>query len=192
MTDLISEQNGEFLLALSRRSIEEFLNNKKVINIPYCDIRLLQKQGVFCTIRDPNLRGRVGIPFPSTKLIEGVIHSSLGAAFDDSRFKPLTREELDGVLLEISVLTEPERLIGSPQHIPKLIEIGNHGVIVKNGKTSALLLPEVALEYGWDEVEFLQATCQSSGMPPNTWKKSKAQVFTFEQQVFREMEEALV
>ncbi|MHC1579987.1 MAG: TIGR00296 family protein, partial [Candidatus Alkanophagales archaeon] len=73
-----------------------------------------------------------------------------------------------------------------PKDLPKLVEVGRHGLIVKRGIYQGLLLPQVAVEYGWDAEEFLCQTCVKAGLPPDAWLDENTEVSVFEGQIFKE------
>jgi hypothetical protein len=101
------------------------------------------------------------------------------AALEDPRFPAVTPEELGSVDLEISALT-PVQPLGSIEEI----EIGRHGLVIRQGGRSGLLLPQVPVEWGWDRDEFLLHICRKAGLPSDAWRK--AELYTFEAEVFRE------
>jgi len=101
------------------------------------------------------------------------------AAFQDPRFKPLQADELPGLEIEISVLS-PLRLIKSTDEI----EVGKHGLYIVRGMNRGLLLPQVATEYHWDRLTFLEQTCQKAGLPPDAWKDPRTQIYVFRADIF--------
>jgi AmmeMemoRadiSam system protein A len=103
-------------------------------------------------------------------------------ADSDPRFHRVTPQELDGIDLEISVLTR-EREIQSVEEI----EIGRHGLIVEQDRSRGLLLPQVPTEHGWDRDTFLDHTCLKAGLAADAWRRG-ARIFVFEAQVFGERE----
>ena len=98
----------------------------------------------------------------------------------DPRFNPVSALELNGIHLEISVLT-PEREIYSIADI----EVGRHGLIVERGSRRGLLLPQVATEHGWDALTFASHTCLKAALPADAWRDG-ARMLVFEAQVFGE------
>jgi hypothetical protein len=145
-----------------------------------------EKRGVFVTLHsfpDGELRGCIGIPYPEMELWNAIIEAAIGAS-RDPRFKPLDNDELEKSIVEISVLTKPEKI--AKKDVLKNIVIGKHGLIVKRGFYSGLLLPQVATEYKWDSETFLEQTCVKAGLPREAWKLRDTEIYTFSAQVFKE------
>jgi AmmeMemoRadiSam system protein A len=101
------------------------------------------------------------------------------AAFEDSRFPQLTAVEIDQIETEISVLTPLERV-----HDFGDIKVGRDGLMIKLEFNSGLLLPQVATEYGWDTIEFLEQTCLKAGLPKNAYRDRLAEIYKFSAEVF--------
>jgi AmmeMemoRadiSam system protein A len=105
----------------------------------------------------------------------------VSAALEDTRFLPVGKEELEGLNIEISVLAPFHRI----QQIEE-IEIGKHGLYIVRGNSRGLLLPQVAIQYGWDRIMFLRQTCRKSGLPESAWQDPLTIIHTFEAEVFAE------
>ena len=182
---VLAEEDGAFLISIARQAIQAQLNSENYApkNVPG---HLEQNQGVFCTLKAEHgvLRGCIGLPYPIKPLIEALQEAALGAAFGDPRFKPLTKQE--EFKIEITVLTQPEPFNCPKQDIPSKIVIGKHGLIVKKGMASGLLLPQVASDAHMSAVEFLEATCWKAGLPVKAWKDEDTGILFFEGQVFEE------
>jgi len=110
-----------------------------------------------------------------------VRENAVNAAFHDPRFPPLTSDELDHIVLEISVLS-PLRPIDGPDGLV----IGRHGVMVQLGDARGLLLPQVASELGWGPRTLLEQTCRKAGLDRDAWQRREAIVEAFEAEVFGE------
>jgi AmmeMemoRadiSam system protein A len=142
-----------------------------------CDVRA----GAFVTLRmNGLLRGCIGYPEPDLPLVDVVERCSVSAAIGDPRFPSLTKEEWNDVQLELSVLGPIE-----PVDDIQGVTIGRHGLIVELGRRRGLLLPQVAVEWGWNAVEFAAQTCTKAGLPRDAWQKG-AKLFKFEAEVFGE------
>lgn len=192
---LLGLEQGKFLVKLARQAITTALSSGEVISVPnYYDEVLRQPRGVFVTLHkrvgnEKMLRGCIGIPYPVKPLIEATIESALNSAFRDPRFPPLGFDELDKVTIEISVLTPPHLLeTSNPIEYPSLMVIGRDGLLVESDWQRGLLLPQVAIEHGFDAVTFLDQTCLKAGLPKDAWRKGKVKVYTFQAQIFAETE----
>jgi len=124
------------------------------------------------------LRGCIGYiesPLPLAKVVAEV---AVKSALQDPRFSPLSAEEFEGASLEVSVLSplQPVKDIGD-------IRIGVHGLLVEREGRRGLLLPQVALEYGWDVPQFLGNTCKKAGLRESAWKETGTNVFMFTAEV---------
>ena len=146
-----------------------------------------EKRGVFVTLtEDGELRGCIGYPYPVLPLGEALHDAAVSAAVRDPRFMPVRENELAALEFEVTILTPPELLTCSAADRPKNIEVGRHGLIIKDRGMSGLLLPQVATEYGWDAEEFLMHTCIKAGTDKNAWKRDDVSLYTFEGQIFSE------
>ncbi len=189
---MLTDEEGEFLVRVARLAIEEYVSNGRRIR-PDCPYESLkEKRGVFVTIRRlldgrKELRGCIGFPEPLRSLIEHTVEAAIAAATEDPRFYPLGKEELDSILVEVSVLTPLERIeVESPRDYPSKIKVGRDGLVVKWKFLSGLLLPQVPKEFGWDEVEFLSQTCMKAGAPPDCWLTEDAVLYRFQAEIFEE------
>jgi AmmeMemoRadiSam system protein A len=137
--------------------------------------------GAFVSIhRHGALRGCLGRLDCEWSLNRVVAYLATALADSDPRFEPVSPDELPELEIEISILT-PERPIAGIEEI----EVGRHGVIVEQGRSRGLLLPQVAAEHGWGVTQFVAHTCLKAGLPPDAWR-SGARVYVFEALVFAE------
>jgi uncharacterized protein (TIGR00296 family) len=189
----LSLEEGRLLVELARKAVEEYLKNRKRIrppeNIPE---KLMQPRGVFVTINsvegeEKELRGCIGLPYPTTPLAEAVIESAISSATQDPRFHPLSLKELDSVVFEVSVLTPPQLVeVENPSEYPSKIKVGVDGLIIERGFYRGLLLPQVPVEWGWSEEEFLCQCCLKAGLPPDCWLMKGTKVYKFQAIIFEE------
>ncbi len=186
----LSLEEGAYLVRLARGVIERQLGVGE-IKLPPPPESLKEPSGAFVTLNSwprGELRGCIGFPEPLFPLIEAVAKAAFAAAFQDPRFPPLSPGE--EFTVEVSVLTPPEPVPGeTPEEIVEGVEVGKHGLIVRyvTGR-SGLLLPQVAVEEGWDAKTFLEHTCLKAGLPPDAWTWPDTQVLRFSAQIFRETE----
>jgi len=185
---LLTLEEGKIAVKLARKAIEIYIAERKVIQDRLSGV-FEQKRGVFTTLtKHGELRGCIGFPYPIKRLDVAIIESAIAAATEDPRFPPVSLEEMDEIIVEVTVLTPPEKLNVKPTELPKHVEIGKHGLMVKRGYFSGLLLPQVAVEYGFDAEEFLSQTCMKAGLPPDCWLMEGTEVYRFEGQIFKEIE----
>lgn len=170
-----------FLLRLARDTIADKLGLTR--NLPHDapSQRLEEKGGAFVTLTlDGKLRGCIGHIVAIEPLWKAVRENARSAAFRDPRFPPLTHEEFDLIRIEISALTPLERIE------PRQVEIGRHGLLIECGGRRGVLLPQVAVAYGWDREEFLDHTCQKAGLDPGCWRRPDTIISAFSAEVFGE------
>ncbi len=185
---LLTLEEGKIAVKLARKAIETYLAERKVIQDRLSGV-FEQKRGVFTTLtKHGELRGCIGFPYPIKRLDEAIIESAIAAATEDPRFPPVRLDEMDEIIVEVTVLTPPEKLNVKPIELPKHVEIGRHGLMIKRGFYSGLLLPQVAVEFGFDAEEFLSQTCMKAGLPPDCWLMEGTEVYRFEGQIFKEVE----
>ena len=173
------------LLDLARQAIQERLEDRPGSDLEEVDQVIGIDQGAFVTLRHQGrLRGCIGNFHCSGPLAGTVREMACAAAFNDPRFPPLSScEELAGCDLEISCLSPLE------ETDPTLVEVGRHGVYIVKGHYRGVLLPQVAVEQGWDRETFLDQTCVKAGLSPGCWREPETKVLTFEAEVFGEGEE---
>ncbi|MEM3832612.1 MAG: TIGR00296 family protein [Thermoprotei archaeon] len=197
---MLSLKHGEYLVRLARQAVENYFITGSELPIPSdAPSELMEKRGVFTTIYRissgetsvgiaKELRGCIGFPLPIKPLLKATIESALSAAFEDPRFPPLKEKELDGVIFEVSALTQPKLIQGTPEEIMKNIKIGRDGLIIQKGFMSGLLLPQVPVEYDWDVETFLGQACMKAGLPPDAWVMRNAKIYTFQAEIFTEIQ----
>lgn len=171
------------LLRLARTSIESKVFGTTLPVMNPTDGGLTTESGAFVSIhKQGRLRGCIGTFGSPTPLYRTVIDMAAAAAMKDPRFSPIGIEELTSMEIEISVLS-PLREIKSIDEI----ETGRHGLYIVKGRCRGVLLPQVAVEHGFDRLTFLEQTCEKAGLAPDDWQKG-ATIFVFEAEIFRESE----
>lgn len=189
----LTGDEGSYLVRLARDAVTEYLKTKKHVqpqeNTPK---KLIEYCGVFVTINkvtggEKQLRGCIGFPYPVSPLVNAVIDSALSAATQDPRFSPLSENELDSVVFEVSVLTPPELIrTSNPKEYLSKFKVGEHGLIVEKGPFKGLLLPQVPVEWNWCEEEFICQCCMKAGLPPDTWLTKGSRIYKFKAIIFEE------
>ena len=113
--------------------------------------------------------------------------AAISAATQDIRFNPVTADELDKIIFEVTVLTPPVEIkVEQPSEYLKQIQVGRDGLIVENSYSSGLLLPQVPTEYGWNVEEFLEYKCQKAGLEKDAWKDKDTKISRFQGVIFKE------
>lgn len=187
---MLSRSEGEMAVRLARRAILECLGDNKKIKPDNLPPVFREKRGVFVTLNkrseSKELRGCIGRPYPIMPLGEAIIASAVNAALEDPRFEPVEKEELNDIVIEVTVLSVPKVIKGKSRDIPEKIVIGRDGLIVATDRSQGLLLPQVAVEHGFDAVEFLCQTSMKAGLMPDAWLTG-AKVYSFKGQIFEEL-----
>jgi len=186
---LLTKKDGNYLIKIAKKAINEYIINNNKINVPKdCPEKLKDKLGVFVTLNEnKNLRGCIGYPEPIKPLINAVINVGISAATEDPRFPKLTEEKLSKIEVEVTVLTKPEIIqVSNPVEYPKKITIGEDGLIVEKGFNKGLLLPQVATEHKMDSEEFLSNTCMKAGLDYSCWLNDNVKIYSFQGQIFKE------
>ncbi|MCL4412323.1 MAG: TIGR00296 family protein [Candidatus Thermoplasmatota archaeon] len=185
-----TDEDGENATKMARRAIEEYIDIKLIVKNSYGG-KFVEKRGVFTTLTTSSgkLRGCVGFPEPVFPLGEAVIKSAISAASSDPRFPPVTKEEMDDMTVEVSMLSKPVALaVKNRKDLPSMIAVGRDGLIAERDSFSGLLLPQVAVEEKMDQKAFLKAVCWKAGMEPDCWKDDDTSISTFNAEVFYEVE----
>lgn len=183
---------GEKLIQAARaeivRKLDPRAKNRVAPDLSEIPAGLLQeKQGVFVTLQKKGrLRGCIGTIEPVKSVLDGVKENALHAAFDDTRFRPVTREELPDIDIEVSLLTVPEKKIyeDAEDLIRQLIPF-RHGVIVEKGFHRATFLPQV-WEQLPDPASFLTQLCLKARLDAHAWQTGEVTVFTYQVHAFTE------
>lgn len=173
-----AEERAE-LLWIAHESITATLAGHKLELSPTSE-RLLEPHGAFTTLHlGGKLRGCVGYIYPVKPLWRTIADTAAAAAFNDTRFLPVSAEEAPRLKAEISVLSPLVPIAAED------IEPGRHGLLVTLGSRRGLLLPQVAVEFGWDARTFLEESCHKAGLPPDAWERG-AVIEAFTAEVFHE------
>ncbi len=188
----LSQEEGEYLVRLARGAIDAALGIGKGVTTSEAPEKLREPCGVFVTLNvvegaSHRLRGCIGFPYPLKPLVEAVVDSAVSAALRDPRFSPVTSGEMGSILVEVSVLTPPEKLVvDKPEQYPGLIKIGRDGLIVSRSSNRGLLLPQVPVEWGWDAEDFLTQCCLKAWLPPDAWLLPGTEISKFQAIIFSE------
>ena len=191
---MIQLNDAELLMQLAKSAVYTVFSSETLNVSDEIKNKFSNKQGVFVTINvDGNLRGCIGYPYPEFPLYRAIIQAARGASFDDPRFPPMRKNEVDQAEFELSILSVPELInVKNPEEYLNQIQVGRDGLIMKGRTGAGLLLPQVATKYNWDASEFLTQTCVKAGMHPNAWHDLTNRIYRFQAQVFKEEEGKVV
>jgi AmmeMemoRadiSam system protein A len=179
---MLTPEEKRELMVIARRAIGDALHGRSsVVQIP-AEGNLSRPGGAFVTIRiEGNLRGCIGYIQAPLPLAEVVAEVAQKAATEDPRFPPLSSEEFDRAGIEISVLSPLRRIAGVDE-----IQVGVHGLLLELRQARGLLLPQVAVEYGWDRETFLENTARKAGLPRHAWMDPDAEIYIFAAEIIHE------
>ncbi|MFX1473941.1 MAG: TIGR00296 family protein [Promethearchaeota archaeon] len=203
MSELLTLEEGTTLVRLARTTITEFLKRQRLPDLPdTVSGALKEPRSVFVTLkmadqkasRPLSLRGCIGWlqhppnpNEPQISLLKATQRSAISSAVRDPRFPPVHQNELDAIIIEVSVLTIPEELVVPLRTtLKEHITIGVDGLIVESDHYKGLLLPQVAPEQGWDAEQFLRACCRKAGLPSNKYLDPLVKISKFQAQIFAE------
>ena len=183
----LSEVDKKELLKLARRSLVYYLEKGRVPRESDLDVELSAAmksyRAAFVTLKNGSyLRGCIGDIFPRGPLYKSVIRNAVNAGVNDGRFRPVTRAECDELVFEISALTVPK-----PVSSAQDIRISVDGVVLRKHGRTAVYLPQVAPEQGWDVGQTLTQLSLKAGLPADAWKEG-ANFLVFQAVVFGEEE----
>lgn len=182
MSEKLNSRQRSVLLTTARQAIEKFVQSGEMDTEGSDDPVLNEKRGCFVTIRqNNNLRGCIGVFSSERPLCQEIAEMAVSAATRDPRFRPMREEELGNFTLEISVLSPLEEADN-----PEQIEVGTHGIYLEKGFSRGVLLPQVATEYKWDRITFLEQTCVKAGLPRDSWKDGDTRLYIFSAEIFND------
>lgn len=180
--EYLNKEEKNKLMEIAKLSVAEAVTGKRQFLPNVTEERLKESCGAFVTLKEGGqLRGCIGYIQAVKPLFETVKDVAKSAAVHDYRFNPVTQDELGKLEYEISVLTPLKRITDINE-----IEVGKHGLVMKRGINSGLLLPQVATEYNWDRETFLKETCRKAGLSSDAWKDKSTEIYIFSAEVFGE------
>ncbi|BCU70394.1 TIGR00296 family protein [Stygiolobus caldivivus] len=191
----LTEDIGKRLVKIARQAIEVEIGLRKNVDESLF-LPVMEKKGLaFVTLEKKSgsttsLRGCIGYVEAVASLKDIVRRAAIGAAFSDPRFPPLRKNEIDDVIIEVTVLTRPEEIVvDNRKDLVNFVKVGEDGLIVEHGiMHSGLLLPQVPMEYCWDSETFLAETCIKAGLDPDCWLNPRVKVKKFQGIIFREVD----
>jgi uncharacterized protein (TIGR00296 family) len=189
----VSIELAKELIRYSRYSIEYYFSNQESPPEPKELIErfpiVKKRSAVFITLEKLSgsrreLRGCIGFVIPYMPLWRAVSESAISSAFKDPRFSPLERSEMNDIVIELSILSLSHRLTDPLREVL----IGRDGLYVVRGLYSGVLLPQVPIDYCWDNETFLAETCMKAGLEPDCWLDDKTEVYAIPGRIFSEIE----
>lgn len=184
----LSKSVGSELLAIARSSVMAAFSGENYRLKSEVRDRLSVEVGVFVSIYlKGELRGSFGYMPGVCPLSDGIRRAARGAAFMDSRFQPLTRQEFNNSKFEVAIIEKIEELkVKRRDGLLKRINPKRHGLLIKYGPFRAVQLPEFAVRLGLSARDYLERTVEKSGLAPEQWLSSNLRVFVFSPKVFSE------
>jgi AmmeMemoRadiSam system protein A len=174
-----SPNERALLLRLAHDSILSALEGREIPLDPPTE-HLAEPRGAFTSLYlRGELRGCVGYVLPVSPVYRAVADTARAAAFEDTRFRPVTLPEASHLEIELSILSPPHPISADA------VEIGRHGLLIGMGGHRGLLLPQVPTEQNWDRTTFLEQTCRKAGLSLDAWQKG-ATIEAFTAEVFGE------
>ena len=181
-----SELSGEFsqeerntLLQLAHEAILSALEEREICLEPPTP-HFAEPRGAFTSLYlNGQLRGCVGYVLPTSAVYRAVAETARAAAFEDTRFYPVTIAEAPHLQIELSILSPPQPIAA------EAVEVGRHGLLISISSRRGLLLPQVPIEHHWDRITFLEQTCRKAGLPTDAWQKG-ATIEAFTAEIFGE------
>ncbi len=181
----LTEEDKKQLLTLARKTIVSALRTRRVpqaseLGVTISDAMKCPRAAFVTLKKHSQLRGCIGDIFPQRPLYKSVIRNAINACVNDRRFLPVTEAECNDITIEISALTAPEPVASADK-----IRIGIDGVVLSKDGHSAVFLPQVAPEQGWDVNQMLTRLSLKAQLPADAWKEG-ASFLVFQAVVFGE------
>jgi uncharacterized protein len=188
----LTHEEGQLLVRVARDSVERLFGDSGPRSRH--SVQSKMQAGVFVSIHDfssgeNTLRGCVGFPLPRGEFYSSLEEAAVAAATQDPRFRPISEEELDKVIFEVSILNRPEMIsVADPVDYLDKVKIGVDGLMLSWGEYSSLLLPQVPVEYNWTVDEYLRNLCNKAGLTPNMWMNHDVKIYKFSCAIYSESE----
>lgn len=177
----LSSDEWRALVEIARSAIAAAVLENEIADFPPFLSALSEPRGAFVSLYAAGaLRGCVGQVENPGPLADVVAQAAISAALHDSRFPPISAEEVSILEIEISVLSRP-----APIEADAIVP-GEHGLLVARGSSRGLLLPQVAAERNWSALRLLEETCVKAGLPRDAWRDPATQIFGFTAEIFSE------
>jgi AmmeMemoRadiSam system protein A len=177
---ILNIEQKKVLINIAQETIGNVVGGKNPANYDIEDHILNMKCGAFVTLHlNKNLRGCIGNIVAEIPLWKTVRNMAKESALNDPRFPPVSPAELNEINIEISVLSPLEKILDINE-----IKVGTHGILIKHGFNQGLLLPQVATDYNWNRIQFLEYTCRKAGLGTKCYKDKNCEIFIFSATIF--------
>ncbi|MCK5740755.1 MAG: AmmeMemoRadiSam system protein B [Chlorobi bacterium] len=175
LPNLTDEEKSE-LLKIAENTVKESVRGQSEIDVNYKIPEAFKDEyAVFVTLRKKGeLRGCIGYTIARNSLYEAVSESAHNAAMRDTRFSPVSVAELDDITYEVTILSNMHRVLD-----PNDVVAGRDGVLLRNGYSSGLFLPQVATEQNWSRQTLLEQIGRKAGMNTNAYLLPETELFVF-------------
>ena len=186
MSRVLSKVDGATLVDIARKSISSVFFGTEYVVEDNIKKRFSEPCGIFVTLKKHGkLRGCVGYARSQRPLYESVIRAAKSAAFQDTRFLPLAKNEFDKIEVEVSLLSEPVMISEEdPNHILNKIKVGKDGILIRSNNFSGIFLPQTTSELTWSSEELLRYACNKFGLTEMAWQDPDSRLYKFRTQVF--------
>jgi len=172
----LTDEEKKALKEIAKTALyEAVVNNQKIaLDESKLPDKFKLHLGAFVTLKENGmLKGCIGRFEPDEPLYKVIIDMAISASRYDTRFNPVTKEELDNIEIEISVLT-PRKKVNSIDDVV----VGKHGIYVEYGSNNGTYLPQVATDMGWDKEQFVRSCCvEKAGIAPEHCKDATLYVY---------------
>ncbi len=186
---MYTDEDGAAAVTFARSVIERHLSGEG--ELPQLPEIFEKESGAFVTLKtfpDHDLRGCIGYIEGVKALGETIKDVAVSAATRDPRFPKVGMSEMDGLAVEVSLLTPLELVPAKGGALVEEVTVGVHGLVVESGMARGVLLPQVPVEQGWDVSAFLSHTCMKAGLSPGAWLGEDILFYRFSAEVFEEVE----
>ncbi len=190
----LTEEEGRTLLRIARDALTAWLEREALADPEQYPLTALLREprGAFVTLRcGGELRGCIGHIMHQHPLAQSVRDNAIAAGTRDYRFMPVRLDEAPRLSFEVTVLGRGDRPDTPFIRVQDLREIviGRDGLYLeREGTRGGLLLPQVAVEQGWDARTFLSAVCRKAGYPDRAWEDPDVRLYRFTAQAASEEE----
>jgi len=182
---MLTDTEKHYLLEVARHALkDEICGGGEPPPALVATPAMSRRVGAFVTLNDGGeLRGCLGLLESDLPLPATIAMMARRSATEDPRFPPVSPDEVDGLAIELSILSPFTKIASADD-----VTIGTHGLLIQRGTKRGLLLPQVAVKHHFTVAQFLEETCMKAGLPRRSWMDPDAELFTFTAEVIEEGE----